>query len=216
MGVPSRVRGIGPGSYVSPRTVEVIGEGPYSLLMLEGLLNKGVNVTHYVVKDKPDAEVSDIDIRTFSTARGLSRVIGNADYSVVFSLGLRIPDSAIDKLGGKLLNIHTSLLPEFRGVADPIKEIVAQKREYGGVSVHEVGARLDYGDILGQMRFELKPTPKLHRHTPRFVDLVYTRSAIPAGAELFTNVLKNIDKIVPVSQSDLLDVPVLSISRPKK
>ncbi len=50
---------------------------------------------------------------------------------------------------GKMLNIHPSLLPKYKGLNTHARTIAAGDREHG-CSVHEVTAELDGGPVLGQ------------------------------------------------------------------
>lgn len=52
---------------------------------------------------------------------------------------------------GRMLNIHPSLLPKYRGLHTHARALRAGEREHG-CSVHEVTAELDDGPILGQAR----------------------------------------------------------------
>ena len=52
---------------------------------------------------------------------------------------------------GKMLNIHPSLLPKYKGLNTHARAIEAGDAE-AGCSVHEVTAELDGGPILGQAR----------------------------------------------------------------
>lgn len=195
-------------------TVELIGEGPYSFFMLEKLLGEGVNVTDYAVRNKPFGYINpstDINVRTFTTGKGLSRVVGNADYSVVFSLDLQIPWDVINKFDHNLFNIHSSHLPEFTGVADPIKEMVKQRRRYGDVTVHEVTDLFDRGCVVGQKGFPLNPNLGRVNYSQKAIDTIYLRSVIPAGAELFKEVLDNIKKINPRYSDDFIRKTNLSL-----
>ncbi len=55
------------------------------------------------------------------------------------------------KWGRKMLNIHPSLLPKYKGLDTHQRALEAGDSE-GGVSVHLVTAELDDGPILGQVR----------------------------------------------------------------
>ncbi len=52
---------------------------------------------------------------------------------------------------GRMLNIHPSLLPKYRGLRTHERAIAAGDREHG-CTVHEVTPELDDGPILGQAR----------------------------------------------------------------
>lgn len=57
---------------------------------------------------------------------------------------------------GKMLNIHPSLLPKYKGLNTHARAIEAKDAE-AGCSVHEVTAELDGGEILGQARVPILP-----------------------------------------------------------
>ncbi|MGX9847130.1 phosphoribosylglycinamide formyltransferase [Limimaricola litoreus] len=57
---------------------------------------------------------------------------------------------------GRMLNIHPSLLPKYRGLHTHARALEAGDAEHG-VSVHEVTAELDGGPVLGQARVPVHP-----------------------------------------------------------
>lgn len=57
---------------------------------------------------------------------------------------------------GKMLNIHPSLLPKYRGLNTHARALEAGDA-VAGCSVHEVTAELDGGPILGQARVPIVP-----------------------------------------------------------
>ncbi|MBC57445.1 MAG: phosphoribosylglycinamide formyltransferase [Confluentimicrobium sp.] len=62
----------------------------------------------------------------------------------------------IAKWEGRILNIHPSLLPKYKGLHTHARAIEAGDAEHG-CSVHEVTAELDDGPILGQARVPVLP-----------------------------------------------------------
>ncbi len=72
-----------------------------------------------------------------------------------------LSDGFVSRWQGKLLNIHPSLLPKYRGLDTHARAIAAGDRETG-CTVHEVTAELDDGPVLGQARVPIRPddTPK--------------------------------------------------------
>lgn len=60
-----------------------------------------------------------------------------------------LPKEFIKKYYGKIINIHPSLLPKFKGL-DTHKKVLASKEEYHGASVHFVTSKLDGGPIIVQ------------------------------------------------------------------
>ncbi len=57
---------------------------------------------------------------------------------------------------GRMLNIHPSLLPKYRGLDTHARALAAGDAEHG-CTVHEVTADLDGGPILGQARLRIEP-----------------------------------------------------------
>ncbi|MFD0981391.1 phosphoribosylglycinamide formyltransferase [Tropicimonas aquimaris] len=63
---------------------------------------------------------------------------------------------------GRMINIHPSLLPKYRGLHTHARVLEAGDAEHG-CTVHEVTPELDDGPILGQARVPVKPgdTPEI-------------------------------------------------------
>ncbi|WP_333714640.1 phosphoribosylglycinamide formyltransferase [Yoonia sp.] len=57
---------------------------------------------------------------------------------------------------GRMLNIHPSLLPKYKGLHTHARALAAGDAEHG-CTVHEVTAALDDGPILGQARIKVQP-----------------------------------------------------------
>ena len=66
----------------------------------------------------------------------------------------------IKKFKGKILNIHPSLLPKYKGL-NTHKRAIENKDRYSGCTVHFVDAKLDSGKIILQKRVSIykKDTP---------------------------------------------------------
>ncbi len=62
----------------------------------------------------------------------------------------------VSRFQGRMLNIHPSLLPKYKGLNTHARAIDAGDAEHG-CSVHEVTAALDDGPILGQARLNIEP-----------------------------------------------------------
>ena len=60
----------------------------------------------------------------------------------------------INKFKGKILNIHPSLLPKYKGL-NTHKRALNNKEKYSGCTVHFVNARLDSGKIIIQKRVKI-------------------------------------------------------------
>ena len=69
--------------------------------------------------------------------------------------------SLIKNLKGRILNIHPSLLPKFKGL-NTHERAIRNKEIYSGCTVHFVNSRLDSGKIILQKKVKIKKydTPK--------------------------------------------------------
>ena len=67
----------------------------------------------------------------------------------------------INNFNGKILNIHPSLLPKFKGL-NTHKRAIRNKEKYSGCTVHFVNSKLDSGKIILQdkVRINKNETPK--------------------------------------------------------
>ena len=90
--------------------------------------------------------------------------------------------SFIDKCKFKIINIHPSLLPKYKGL-DTHKRAIVAKDKYAGSTVHYVNAKLDSGKIIIQRKVKIlkKDSPATlakrvlkieHQIYPKAVDLV--------------------------------------------
>ena len=74
--------------------------------------------------------------------------------------------------GGKILNIHPSLLPKYKGLNTHARAIKAGDSE-AGCSVHQVTADLDDGPILGQAKLLIQPNDTPESLAQRVLKLEY-------------------------------------------
>ena len=86
----------------------------------------------------------------------------------------------IEKWSGKMLNIHPSLLPKYKGLHTHARALEAGDEEHG-CSVHEVTADLDDGPILGQARLKIDP-----QDTPESL----AARVLPLEHQLYPDVLR--------------------------
>lgn len=120
-----------------------------------------------VISNVPDAQglaranamgipVAAIDHREFGADRAafdaaMDGVLAEHGVGLVACAGfMRImTDDFVSRWGGRMLNIHPSLLPAFRGL-DTHARALAARVAIHGCTVHEVIPELDAGPILGQ------------------------------------------------------------------
>jgi methionyl-tRNA formyltransferase len=71
----------------------------------------------------------------------------NADVMIVAAYGLILPQAVLDIPRHGCLNIHASLLPRWRGAA-PIQRAIAAGDRETGITIMQMDAGLDTGDML--------------------------------------------------------------------
>lgn len=95
----------------------------------------------------------------------------------------------LENYQGKVINIHPSLLPLYKGV-ESIKRAYDNKDEYIGVTIHYVNEKVDDGEIIAQDKFVVDYTQNLddvtqlvhaleHQLYPKtLIDLLNNKSCI--------------------------------------
>jgi len=63
----------------------------------------------------------------------------------------------IKNFDGKIINIHPSLLPKYKGL-NTHQRVIDKKEKYSGCTVHFVNHRLDAGKIILQKKVKVKKT----------------------------------------------------------
>ena len=84
----------------------------------------------------------------------------------------------IRKFEGKILNIHPSLLPKYKGL-DTHHRAIQNKEKYSGCTVHLVNSKLDSGKIILQKKVKLskKETPSsLQKKILKHEHILYPRA----------------------------------------
>ena len=84
--------------------------------------------------------------------------IKNYNLFIVASYGKIIPKMLIDMPEYKLLNIHPSLLPNYRGPS-PLQEQILNNEKEVGVSIMLIDEKVDHGAIVAQRKVDIKDWP---------------------------------------------------------
>jgi formyltetrahydrofolate-dependent phosphoribosylglycinamide formyltransferase len=64
--------------------------------------------------------------------------------------------SFIKKFNGKIINIHPSLLPKYKGL-NTHQRAITNKEKFAGCTIHYVTAKLDSGKIILQKKIRIAP-----------------------------------------------------------
>ena len=98
-----------------------------------------------------------------------------ADVMLVFAYGLLLPEAALDLPRLGCINVHTSLLPRWRGAA-PIQRALLAGDQETGISFMRMVKALDAGPVLHRKRCAIRPGDTTASLRARLVQL--------AGVEL--------------------------------
>jgi len=116
-------------------------------------------------------------------------VEAGAQYLVLAGYMRILSDEFVNRWEGRILNIHPSLLPKYKGL-DTFARAIEAGDSHAGASVHVVTAELDAGEVLAQAKVAIAPgdTPqslgervKLAEHQlyPRAVSDYVSRGSDP-------------------------------------
>lgn len=78
----------------------------------------------------------------------------NPDVFIVASFGQIIPQDILDIPYTGAINVHTSLLPEYRG-ASPIQQAIIDGKKETGITIMLMDAKMDHGPILFQQPIDI-------------------------------------------------------------
>jgi len=103
-----------------------------------------------------------IDNTDFSDRNTFDQTLQNAidayqpDLVVLAGYMRILSDEFVNHYLGRLLNIHPSLLPKYRGL-NTHQRVLDNQEKFHGVSVHFVTPELDGGPVILQSKIEIKP-----------------------------------------------------------
>jgi methionyl-tRNA formyltransferase len=79
-----------------------------------------------------------------------------AEAAVVVAYGQIVPQKFLDLFAGKVVNVHGSVLPRWRGAA-PIQRAIQHGDQITGVSLQVMVKKLDAGPVLGSYELDIQP-----------------------------------------------------------
>lgn len=124
---------------------------------------------------------------------GVARLASVApEIMVIVGYGQIIPQSILDLAPRGILNVHASLLPKYRGAA-PIQWAIANGELTTGVTIMQIDAGLDTGDMLRKGVTSIGENETAIELSPRLA---------AQGANLLVETLASLDSIVPEKQDN--------------
>lgn len=118
----------------------------------------------------------------------------NADFMVVAAYGLIIPQRILDLPKNGCLNIHGSLLPQWRGAA-PIQRALLAGDKTTGITIIQMDSGLDTGDMLLKYPVDIDEQDTTAS--------LYDKLTL-VGAAAICSVVKNYNLLIPEQQNSSL------------
>lgn len=184
------------------------GSSNFSVLILEELLSKGSKpVLIVTTPDKAQgrkmliqpnvvkvwAEENNILCLTPERLKEpeFLKQIENYKIHFVASYGRIIPKEVLNLPEIKLVNIHPSLLPKYRG-ASPLQAQILNDEKNIGVSLILIDTEMDHGSLLAQEKVEIKNWPVTFEELAQILG--------QRGTEMFLNILPDLAQAKAVGQ----------------
>jgi methionyl-tRNA formyltransferase len=117
-----------------------------------------------------------------------------SDIWLVIAYGKIIPQTILDIMPNKVLNIHPSRLPQYRGPS-PIQASLRNGDKLTAVSLMQLDHLMDHGPIIDQKEIDISPTDT-------YIEL--EKKIIQASAKILTEALPKFitGQIIPQPQDD--------------
>ena len=86
----------------------------------------------------------------------LLSIMNPSEKDIVFLCGymMIIPPEIIKELNSRIINIHPSLLPKYKGL-NTHKRVLENKEAYHGCTVHQVNEGIDSGKLIAQYKIKI-------------------------------------------------------------
>ncbi|MDP3993030.1 MAG: methionyl-tRNA formyltransferase [bacterium] len=150
------------------------GSDQFSSIILEGLINAGLNVMAVVTETDKRAGRGDqlvapliknlalenqVAVVQPETKEEITSILKQLqpDLVILASYGKILPAEALEVPTYGALNVHPSLLPKYRG-ATPLQSAILDGEKETGVTIMKMNAGVDTGEIVAQTKIGLSDT----------------------------------------------------------
>jgi len=188
------------------RTI-LLGKGTLAIQAAAWLQASDLYELTLIVPDMPEPNWTD-SLSTWASTQGIDQIPTGRHEDIpglkedgfqidlVLSIfyGRIFPAWFINKCD-RIINLHNSPLPTYRGIA-PVNWALKNGEILHGVTIHEINPGIDNGPIIGQATYSIYP------ETDEVID-VYNRG-LAFGWELFKAVMPRLDDIAPRPQDESL------------
>ena len=146
--------------------------GSNAISLIDYLIKKNLtNLINKVIINNPNSPAIEkikqrnikstvLDPQDFKNTRDynekLLSIINPGDKDIVFLCGymMIIPPDIIKELNNRIINIHPSLLPKYKGL-NTHKRVLENNEAYHGCTVHQVNEGIDSGKLIAQYKIKI-------------------------------------------------------------
>ena len=146
--------------------------GSNAISLIDYLIKKNLtNLINKVIINNPNSPAIEkikqrnikstvLDPQDFANTRDyntqLLSIINPGDKDIIFLCGymMIIPPEIIKELNSRIINIHPSLLPKYKGL-NTHKRVLENKEAYHGCTVHQVNEGIDSGKLIAQYKIKI-------------------------------------------------------------
>ena len=117
--------------------------------------NKKSNAIKYLKKNKIDFKIFNFKKKN-RDERKIFDILRTRETQLICLAGFMkiLSGSFIKRFNGKILNIHPSLLPKYKGL-NTHERAILNKEKFSGCTVHFVSSKLDSGKIIIQKKVKI-------------------------------------------------------------
>ena len=140
----------------------------------------------------------------------LEKILNRKGISLLILAGFMkiLPTDFVDKFSGKIINLHPSLLPKYKGLNTHEKALEA-KDKYHGASVHFVNSRLDDGPIIIQSKCIVDPNDTCETLKAKVHKIEY--EILPIAIDWYCKkYIKQVDDKIQF-KDNVLDKPIIHL-----
>ena len=201
-----------------------MGTPDFALPTLKALCEKGYEIVGAVTQpDKPKGRgyaLTPPPVKSYALEKGFEVYQPNTlrdeafaellksldpELIVVVAYGKILPQNVLDYPKYKCVNVHGSLLPEYRGAA-PMQRAIIDGKKVTGITTMLMAAGLDTGDMLLKAEVEIGENDNFEDIHDRLAE---------CGAKLLMETVEGLEKgeIVPEKQDDSLSTYAAKIEK---
>ena len=129
---------------ISPIKIDIVFSNDKNAIGLKFAKEKKIKIVH--LKEK----------NFYNLEKKLVKILNKRKIGLICLAGFMkiLSNNFIKKFNGKIINIHPSLLPKYKGL-NTHRRVIENKEDYTGCTVHFVNSKLDSGKIIFQKKIKI-------------------------------------------------------------